>query len=159
MEYISVDVHNLDCMDLEGLRLGFGGKKDSLTSKLLVHSNNQLLLERVELRENPLETSRYLVLDGRHRSFASYVFEKEVSGVLYKKREEIGHPLTRENFERGSRYHQTAALLRRGTIPKLMDEDSFRQYLKHLQRLKSSNQKIEQVIDSFQRFWERVSNQ
>ncbi len=158
MEYLSVDVHNLDCIDLEGLRLGIEGKQDSLTSKLLAHSNDQPL-GRVALRENPLETSRYLLLDGRHRSFASYVFKRRVSGVLYDTQEEIGHPLTRENFGRALMYHETASILGRGTVAELMDEVSFRQYLKHLQRLKSSNQKIEQVIEALQRFWNRISNQ
>lgn len=155
-------VQRLDCLNLYGLSLGIGGKTDRLADKLLAYqkcpnSKSNHETGRIELRANPLSPQRFLILQGHHRSFASYVHDEPVSGVVYDEDDFIEDVVARENFERGLGYHETAEALGIGTVPKLMDEELFSRYMKRLQTLRDGNREIGKLIRILESFWMMVS--
>jgi len=156
-----MEIQKLDCINLKGLQLGFDDGRDKLTDKLLAYQHSSPDpnhgTNRIELKVNPLDDSRLLILEGHHRSFASYVSDETVSGVIYDGPEEIVNPYTKLNFERPLRYHQTAELIGLGTITDLIDEVRFQNYLERLQRLKGGDENIAQVIATLESFWVRIS--
>lgn len=159
MQYLDVEVAQLDCINLHGLKLGLNGKEDRLTDKLLSYQNSTLQPNHgtkiIELRVNPLDDSRFLILEGHHRSFSHYVHNKSISSVVYDSDKEIKDPLPRENFDRSLRYHQSASLLGVGTVQDLMDENAFNKYVEYLQALRSRNGNIAKVIAALETFWSR----
>ena len=161
MYYARIEVGQLGCINLSGLSLGLEGRVDKLSRKLVdYHTKGNLSPNHgtgfIETRKNPLNGPEFLIIDGHHRSFSSYVFYEPVEVVVYENADEITDRAKQFDFWKSVGHHQTAMLTGKGMLKDLMTGDLFRQYIQKLKGIKNADPALCDVICVLERFLPRV---
>lgn len=128
-----VSVDDLDCINLGGLSFGLNGV-DKLTDKLIHYLYSGDPLKPIDLRVNPVDSGRFLLLDGHHRAFSAYLFGSSPLAIVYDSSNEIDNPIARLNWSRAFSFHQTAKFLGRGRVRDLMKIEEYLAYCDMLSR-------------------------
>lgn len=162
MEYIEADPLQLDCTNNVGLCLGFEGREDKLTSKLVRYQfgpkdQPNYGTGLIDLVENPKDPSRLIILDGHHRGFSAYVFQEQINGRVHDNKEGIEDDIARVNYDKALTLHNLANVMGYGKIPNLLDEKSFKMYVKRLNLMKNGDNIFPKIIQTMEEFWRKAS--